>query len=228
MNRRSLFTTGLRAAVPAAAMAAGAAGIFAPAATASTGGDRTTGKKGARAGYFPNVLMRTHEDKPIRFYDDVIHGDKTVLINFMYTVCTGKCPGTTDNLLEVQSLLGNRVGRDVFMYSITLDPERDSPKALRDYAEMYEVKPGWQFLTGDKADIETLRRKLGFVDPDPKRDADPANHAGVIVYGNEAIDRWAACPAKAKPENIIDLIDWMNRTRLPNYQGLNRPRKIES
>jgi protein SCO1/2 len=66
------------------------------------------------------------------------------------------------------------------------------------------------------------------VDPDPTRDADRSNHAGVIVYGNEAIDRWAACPAKAKPENIIDLIDWMNRSRPPLYHGLNRPRKFRS
>jgi protein SCO1/2 len=185
-------------------------------------------KKGLRAGYFPNVPMRTHEDKKIRFYDDVIHGDKTVVINFMYTVCTGKCPGTTGNLVELQELLGDRVGRDVFMWSITLDPENDTPKALREYAELFGVKPGWQFLTGEKNDIESLRQKLGFVDPDPTRDADRANHAGVIVYGNEAIDRWAACPAKAKPENIIDLIDWMNRSRPPLYHGLNRPRKFRS
>ncbi len=172
--------------------------------------------------------MRTHEDKPIRFYDDVIHGDKTVLINFMYTICAGKCPGTTGNLVRVQGLLGDRVGRDVFMWSITLDPENDTPHALRDYAKLYEVKPGWQFLTGAKNDIETLRRKLGFVDPDPGRDADRSNHAGVVVYGNESIDRWAACPANAKPENIIDLIDWMNRSRPPRYFGLNRPRKTET
>jgi protein SCO1/2 len=114
------------------------------------------------------------------------------------------------------------------MWSITLDPEFDTPSILQDYASFHKVKPGWQFLTGEKDDIETLRRKLGFVDPDARRDADRSNHAGVLVYGNEAIDRWAACPANARPENIIDLIDWMNRRRTPSYQGANRPRKIES
>src|SRR3989449_3130277 len=88
-------------------------------------GDATSPRPGPRAGYFPNVLLRTHENKTVRFYDDLVKG-KIVLINFMYAKCEGLCPRQTANLVQVQQALGKHVGRDIFMYSITLKPEQDS------------------------------------------------------------------------------------------------------
>src|ERR1044072_8394456 len=119
---------------------------------------------------FPNVTLTTHEGKKVKFYDDLIK-DKIILINFMYVKCDGICPGTTANLLNVQKMLGDRVGRDIFMYSITLKPEEDTPEVLNRYAKAYKTKPGWLFLTGDPKDVELLRRSLGFIDRDPERDA---------------------------------------------------------
>jgi protein SCO1/2 len=110
-------------------------------------------KSGPRAGYFPNFLLRTHEGKEVRFYDDLIHG-KHVIINMMYADCEGLCPPATANLVKVQELLKDRIGKDIFMYSITLRPEKDSPKALNDYAKMHGSKPGWTYLTGRPADID--------------------------------------------------------------------------
>ena len=75
-----------------------------------------------QARHFPNFELTTHEGKKVRFYDDLIK-DKIVIINFMYANCEGKCPPITRNLKRVQNLLGKRVGRDIFMYSITLKPE---------------------------------------------------------------------------------------------------------
>uniref|UniRef100_UPI00286D034A SCO family protein n=1 Tax=Polaromonas sp. TaxID=1869339 RepID=UPI00286D034A len=66
---------------------------------------------GPQANYFPNLVLQSHEGKKLRFYDDVLRG-KIVVINMMYTVCTGICPGNTANLLQVQQMLGNRLGRD--------------------------------------------------------------------------------------------------------------------
>src|SRR6185295_2768145 len=83
---------------------------------------------------FPNVTLTTHEGKRVKFYDDLLK-DKIVIINFMYIRCQGTCPGTTANLLKVQKLLGDRVGKDIFMYSITLKPEEDTPKDLNAYAK---------------------------------------------------------------------------------------------
>ena len=165
--------------------------------------------RGPRAGYFPNVVLRTHEGKAVRFYDDLIKG-KIVVINFMYANCTGICPAMTMNLMKVQEALGGRVGRDIFMYSITLKPRQDDAMALRHYVEMHGIKPGWLFLTGSPGDIETLRRKLGFTDPDPVLDRDSSQHIGVVKFGNEAFDRWAACPALTDPDQIVKSILWMD------------------
>jgi len=155
-----------------------------------------------RASYFPNVRLRTHEGREVRFYDDLIHG-KVVLITFMFANCDGICPTVTTNLRKVQDLLGERVGRDVFMYSITLKPKQDTPAALEHYARMHGIKPGWLFLTGAPSDIEVLRRKLGFVELDPVKDRDLTQHLGVVRFGNEPLDRWGACPAMARPEEIV-------------------------
>jgi protein SCO1/2 len=159
---------------------------------------------------FPNVVLTTHDGRKVRFYDDLVKG-KIVLINFMYAKCGGICPGTTANLLKVQKMLGKRVGRDIFIYSITLKPEEDTPETLKKYAESYRVGPGWKFLTGDPKDVELLRRKLGFIDRDPARDADKSNHIGMLRFGNEPLTLWAGCPGLLAPGKIVKelgLVDW--------------------
>ncbi len=161
---------------------------------------------------FPDVMLTTHEGRDVRFYQDLVKG-KVVLINFMYATCTNSCPTFTANLVRVQQLFGDRVGRDVFMYSISLDPEHDSPQVLLDYARNYSVQPGWTFLTGSMADITTLRRRLGLRDPDSAIDADKTQHIGVVLYGNERLDRWAACPALSEPREIVKYVGWVEGSR---------------
>ena len=159
---------------------------------------------------FPNVTLTTHEGRKVKFYDDLLK-DKIVLINFMYVKCEGICPGTTANLVKVQKLLGDRVGKDIFMYSITLKPEEDTPQKLAAYARAYKVGPGWQFLTGEPKDVELLRQKLGFIDRDPGRDVNKSNHIGMLRWGNEPHTLWAGCPALLAPTKIvkeIELVDW--------------------
>jgi protein SCO1 len=160
---------------------------------------------------FPNPTLINHEGKKVRFYDDLLRG-KTVLINMMYVQCGGICPGMTANLLKVQRALGDQVGRSVFMYSITLQPEFDSPDALAKYAQMQHVRPGWQFLTGTRADIDVLRRKLGFYDPNPIIDQDKGQHTGMVCIGNDALDRWCATPALREPGQIAAAVRMMNRS----------------
>ncbi len=156
---------------------------------------------GPRAGYFPNTIVQTHDGRKLRFYDDIVRG-KVVVFNMMYSVCTGICPGNTANLLQVQQALGDRLGKDIFMVSMTLQPEFDTPKALNDYAKSYGIKPGWTFLTGQPKEMDVIRRKLGFFNDDPKIDADLANHTGMVRIGNEALDRWFMMPALSAPRQI--------------------------
>lgn len=159
---------------------------------------------------FPNVTLTTHEGKKVKFYDDLIK-DKIVIINFMYVKCEGTCPGTTANLVKLQKLLGKRIGKDIFMYSITLKPEEDTPAVLAAYARAYKTGPGWKFLTGDPKDVDLLRRKLGFIDRDPVRDANKSNHIGMLRWGNEPHTLWAGCPGSLAPDKIVKelrLVDW--------------------
>ena len=72
---------------------------------------------------FPNVPLITHEGKVVRFYDDLIK-NKIVMINFMYASCMDICPGMTANLKQVHKEFGDRMGRDIFMYSIPCSRKR--------------------------------------------------------------------------------------------------------
>jgi len=160
------------------------------------------------ADYFPNVALTTHEGKTVRFYDDLIKG-KIVAIDLIYTTCQYACPLETARLAQVQRVLGDRVGRDIFFYSITIDPEHDTPEVLNEYARKYHVGPGWLFLTGKAADIERLSRKLGlYSDPDPN---DPDGHTPMLLVGNEASGQWMRNAALDNPRFLATTIgDWLN------------------
>ena len=162
-----------------------------------------------RQRYFPNLVLTSHEGTKLKFYDDLIK-DKIVIFNMFYAKCEGICSPITRNLVRLQKVLGDRVGKDIFMYSFTLKPQEDNVKALAHYAHMHKVQPGWLFLTGSVNDMETLRRKLGYVDPDPEVDKDKSNHIGVIKYGNEPLERWGGCPGMQSPEWIAETLSWVD------------------
>jgi len=169
-----------------------------------------TQPKGKSRSSFPNTSLITHEGKSVRFYDDLLRG-KTVLINMMYAQCEGICPGMTANLSRVQKALGDQVGRTVFMYSLTLQPDQDTPAVLADYVQMHRIRPGWKFLTGNRADIEAVRGSLGFYDRDPEIDRDKAQHTGMVLIGNDSLNRWCSTPAMREPAQIVAAIRMMNR-----------------
>ena len=204
ISRRQLLG-GLSGSV-AAGVAAGVAMAAAPArAAAASVRPASTNRRN-----FPNVTLVTHENKEVRFYDDLVKG-KIVLFNFFYTRCEGICVPATSNLRKVQRLLGDRVGRDIFMYSITLKAHEDSADDLKAYVEAYDINPGWTFLTGPTENTELLRRRLGFADVDPVRDRDVTQHSGIVVFGNEPYDSWSACPALQNPTEIVKAISWVQR-----------------
>src|SRR5882724_11580614 len=96
-----------------------------------------------------------------------------------------------------------------FMYSFTLKPEEDSPADLLHYMKVRRIGPGWTFLTGAPHDLELVRQRLGFTDPDPARDADKTNHTGMVRYGNEGRQLWAAFPGMSSAEAIAKQMTWV-------------------
>src|SRR3989442_6599353 len=112
------------------------------------------------ADYFPNVPLTTQDGTAVHFYEDLLKGKK-VAINLIYTSCKDECPLETARLGQGQRPLSDRVGKDVFFYSITIDPQQDTPAVLKAYAEKFGVGPGWLFLTGKEDDIKLVAKKLG-------------------------------------------------------------------
>ena len=207
MSRRELLSL--------ATMAPFAGGILSTAAAAGTRATpadaQAEARERVRQRYFPDVTLLTQDGKRVRFYDDLIK-DKIVTINFFFSHCVDVCPLVTANLVKVQKLLGDRVGREIFMNSITLKPEEDTPGVLKKFMETFNAKPeGWTFLTGKPGDIELLRRSLGFTNPDPRLDKDSNEHIGNVRYGNEPLMLWGACPGMAHVSFIAESISWMIR-----------------
>jgi protein SCO1/2 len=196
MNRRELFRS-LAIAAPAAAVAV--SGRVASATVVRAVG---MGKKN-----IPNVAVTSQEGKSFHFYDDLVK-DKTVLINFFYADCVGICPRMTSNLLRIQKALGDCVGQNTFIYSISLKPEQDSPKHLREYAEMHSIRPGsgWLLLNAKRRDMETLRERLGFKDSDPTLDADVNEHTGILRFGSDVYDKWSGYPLLGKVDTIVEMV----------------------
>jgi protein SCO1/2 len=200
LSRRKLF--GLAAITPLAAMLHPHNG-----ASSAGGADAAVAdRERIRRKHFPNVPLLTQDNKKVQFYDEVVK-DKIVTLNFFYARCEGICPIVTANLVKVQRLLSDRVGRDIFMVSLTLKPLEDTPAVLKEYAQMHGIKPGWTLLTGKPDDIELLRRSLGFTNLEPALDQDKSQHIGNIRYGNEPMLQWAAMPGMAKPEEIAHSIN---------------------
>ncbi len=197
MTRRSW----LAVAGSASAVAGSARGLLAAHDPSPRGFQHIPPRELIRRRHLPNVALMTQDGKRVYFYDDLVK-DKMVVINFMYAHCEKLCPTMTANLVRVQKILHDRIGHDIFMYSITLKPEEDTSQVLKEYADMHGTGPGWLFLTGKPADIELLRRSLGFTSSDPSEDADKSTHIGMLRIGNEPMLRWSACPAEANTQWI--------------------------
>ncbi len=154
------------------------------------------------ANYFPNIELTTQDGKTVHFYDDLIKG-KIVAIDLIYTTCQYSCPLETARLAQVQKILGDRVGKDIFFYSITIDPTNDTQAVLKAYAKKFHAGPGWTFLTGKKEDIDFLSKKLGLYS-DPAATLD--GHAPHLLLGNEPMGQWMRNSALDNPRFLSQMI----------------------
>ncbi len=149
------------------------------------------------ADYFPNVTLTTHNGRQVKLYDDLLKGKK-VAIAVMYTSCSEQCPLITARMVELKKALGDRVGKDIYFYSISIDPW-DRPEVLKEYAAKFGAGgPGWEFLTGDDEDIKRVTKKLGL-----SRQSDRANldgHTASLMVGDVASGQWMRNSAVDNPQ----------------------------
>jgi protein SCO1/2 len=170
------------------------------------------------ANYFPNVELTTQDGNKVHFYDDLIKG-KIVAIELFYTHCEYMCPLETARLAQVQRILGDRVGKEIFFYSLSIDPKRDTPEAMKAYAEKYHAGPGWTFLTGKKDDIDYLSKKLGlYSNPDVNADG----HTAFLLIGNESAGQWMRNSALENPKFLAMVMgDMLNSYKFSKGKQTN-------
>ena len=133
--------------------------------------------------YFPNVELVNQDGKSVRFWDDLLR-DKIVVVNFVYTDCSDICGLATARMAQVVDWLNERIGKDIFVYSISLDPETDTPERLKKFADAFQAPQGWMFLTGNAGNVDIVRFKMG------ERSESLAQHRTDMVIGNAATGEW--------------------------------------
>jgi len=153
----------------------------------------------------PDVPLVNQDGNEVNFYD-LVKG-RIVAIDLIYTTCQYACPLESARLARMQQLLGDRMGKDIFFISISIDPEHDTPAALKAYAAKYNAGPGWIFLTGKQSDIDMLSKKLGlWTDPSLSQDG----HTPMLLIGNEATGQWTQTSALDNPKyTAVMLEEWM-------------------
>jgi len=147
----------------------------------------------------PDTTVYDQDGRRLHFYSDLVKG-KTVAINFIFTTCTTICPPLSATFRKVQQELGDRVGRDISLISISVDPTTDVPERLKSFAAKFKAAPGWTFVTGNKPEIDLLLTALG------AKVADKNDHSPMILIGNEAARYWTRTYGLAPASTLVNVI----------------------
>ena len=172
----------------------------APASLAPANESSSAPTRSAAEKYFSDVELINQDGQKVRFYSDVLK-DKVVIINTFFTTCTNICPPMNRNFEKIQEALGERLGKDAFLVSITVDPETDTPARLKEYGSKFHARPGWMFLTGKKENVDWALYKLGqYVET--KND-----HTSIFIIGNEPKGLWKKAFGLAKAEELMRIVE---------------------
>jgi protein SCO1/2 len=171
-----------------------------PDSLAKTSSSATTPEGSPAEKYFSDVELINQDGEKVRFYSDVLK-NKVVVINTFFTTCTSICPPMNRNFEKIQEALGDRLGKDVFLVSITVDPGTDTPTRLKEYGRRFHARPGWLFLTGKKENVDWALYKLGqYVETKD-------NHTSIFIIGNEPKGLWKKAMGLAKAEELIRIVE---------------------
>jgi len=156
---------------------------------------------GQQAMFLPDLALLDQDNHQVRFYSDLIKG-RNVLITFFYTTCGSTCLRQGKVFSDLQNELGDRLGRDIFLISVTMDPERDTPQRLKTWGEQHGRRKGWTLVTGRTAEMEKL---VGHLTGNPLGRLE--THAPFIYLGNDKKNRWIATYSLSAPKNLMKQIE---------------------
>ncbi|HSR69728.1 MAG TPA: SCO family protein [Acidobacteriota bacterium] len=148
----------------------------------------------------PDLRIYDQDGKSRRFYSELVEG-KVVVMNFMFTTCTTICPPMGANFGKLQQRLGARLGHDVFLLSVSVDPAVDTPQRMKAWGAQFGRRPGWTLVTGPKSRIDEILKALKVFTPDKN------DHASTVLLGNDPAGRWTRANGLAAPEQLIAIID---------------------
>lgn len=159
--------------------------------------------------YFTDVVLTNQNGDKMRFYSDLIKG-KVVIINSFFGTCKGVCLPMNRNLEKVQEALGDHVGKDVHIISISVDPLVDTPANLKEYAKNLNAKPGWYFISGDKRNVDFALKKIGhFV-------GDKEDHLNILIIGNERTGLWKKALGIAPSGELVKVVESVLNDQVPS------------
>ncbi len=150
--------------------------------------------------YFTDVELINQNGQKVKFYSDLLQG-KVVIINSFFATCQGSYLPLNQNLAKVQEALGDRLGKDDYILSISVDPTVDTPTALNAYAKKLHARPGWYFLTGAKENVDFALKKIGQFVPDKQ------DHLNIFIIGNERTGLWKKAFGLAKSEELVKVVE---------------------
>ena len=153
-----------------------------------------------------DVPLLDQDGRNVRFRTDAI-GDRIVVIDTFFTTCGLICPILGAIFSDVQEQLGDRLDREVRLISITVDPATDIPPRLKKYAEQWEARQGWLFLTGEKKAVDRVLEGIGMYTPDF------ANHPSAILVGDGRDGKWTRFNGFASPEQLKSRVEDLLRER---------------
>lgn len=160
------------------------------------------------AHYFAQLKLTDQDGRRVDLYQDLMKG-KVVVINSFFASCQGSCPAMAKTFQRLQDKLGDKVGRDVFLISITVDPATDTQPMLKKYAAEWKARPGWYFLTGSKEEVSAALKKLGlYVD-------ERETHQNLILVGNDRTGLWKKLFGLANSEEISTSVESVINDRVP-------------
>ncbi len=157
--------------------------------------------------HFADVQLTNQNGQPVSLKRDLV-SDRIVVMGFIYTTCTTVCPLVSAIMAKVQKQLGDKVGKEVQIVSITVDPLRDNPQRLLSYASKFQRGPGWSWLTGSQRAVNETLKGLG------TWTADPENHAPLIMVGDGRSNHWTRYYGFADPAQLVERVEQLRADRV--------------
>lgn len=161
---------------------------------------------------YDDTVLVTQDGKKLKLKSEVF-ANRIVVLDFAYTTCTTVCPVLSAVLAKVQDQLGDKSGKEVQLVTITVDPARDTPARLKQYASKYGAKAGWLWLTGPTGTVNEVLKGFNAYAPNFE------DHPAMILVGDPVSGSWTRFYGFSDPKDILAKVDELRAARVGKSKG---------